>query len=226
MQRAIPRILSINAGFMDTAAFLALKGLFTAHVTGNFVTLGAALVLGTSGALAKLLALPIFCVVVLAVRLVSYFLRARARPVMSTLLAAQLALTVIGAILTTYFGPFVNADGLAALVTGMTFVAAMAIQNAAHRVHFSSAPPSTIMTGNTTQLMMDIGDLIHGLSPEKARVTRDRLRQLTASVLAFASGCALGALLFASIGIWCFWLPPALLLLTLPMRTGLAEADQ
>src|SRR5580698_496014 len=177
MQRAIPRILSINAGFMDTAAFLALKGLFTAHVTGNFVTLGAALVLGTSGALAKLLALPIFCVVVLAVRLVSYFLRAKARPVMSTLLAAQFALTVIGAILASYFGPFVNADRLAALVTGMTFVAAMAIQNAAHRVPF-------------------------------------------------ATGCALGALLFASIGIWCFWLPPALLLLTLPMRTGLAEADQ
>ena len=182
MQRAIPRILSINAGFMDTAAFLALKGLFTAHVTGNFVTLGAALVLGTSGALAKLLALPIFCVVVLAVRLVSYFLRAKARPVMSTLLAAQFALTVIGAILASYFGPFVNADRLAALVTGMTFVAAMAIQNAAHRVHFATAPPSTIMTGNTTQLMMDVGDLIHGLSPEKATVTRDRLRQLTASV--------------------------------------------
>ena len=226
MKPSLQVLLSVNGGYVDTAGFLALHGLFTTHVTGNFVTLGAALVLGTSGALAKLLALPIFCVVVLAVRLVSYFLRARARPVMSTLLAAQLALTVIGAILATYFGPFVNADGLAALVTGMTFVAAMAIQNAAHRVHFSSAPPSTIMTGNTTQLMMDIGDLIHGLSPEKARVTRDRLRQLTASVLAFASGCALGALLFASIGIWCFWLPPALLLLTLPMRTGLAEADQ
>ncbi|TLY70750.1 MAG: DUF1275 domain-containing protein, partial [Gammaproteobacteria bacterium] len=41
MQLGLPRILSVNAGFMDTAAYLALKGLFTAHVTGNFVTLGA-----------------------------------------------------------------------------------------------------------------------------------------------------------------------------------------
>jgi uncharacterized membrane protein YoaK (UPF0700 family) len=45
-----------------------LQGLFTAHVTGNFVTLGASLVLGTSGALAKLLALPVFCAVVIAAR--------------------------------------------------------------------------------------------------------------------------------------------------------------
>jgi uncharacterized membrane protein YoaK (UPF0700 family) len=59
MHVTVPRVLSVNAGFMDTAAFLALKGLFTAHVTGNFVTLGAALVTGASGALAKLLALPV-----------------------------------------------------------------------------------------------------------------------------------------------------------------------
>ena len=62
-------LLSFNAGFVDTAGFLALQGLFTAHVTGNFVTLGASLVLGTSGALAKLLARPVFCAVVIASRL-------------------------------------------------------------------------------------------------------------------------------------------------------------
>src|ERR1700722_5392783 len=66
--RLLPLVLSLNAGFVDTAGFLALQGLFTAHVTGNFVTLGASLVLGTSGALAKLLALPVFCVVVIASR--------------------------------------------------------------------------------------------------------------------------------------------------------------
>jgi uncharacterized membrane protein YoaK (UPF0700 family) len=41
-----------------------LQGLFTAHVTGNFVTIGAALVFGTSGVVAKLLALPVFCIVI------------------------------------------------------------------------------------------------------------------------------------------------------------------
>lgn len=68
LRPTLPLILSFNAGFVDTAGFLALQGLFTAHVTGNFVTLGASLALGTSGALAKLLALPVFCLVVIAAR--------------------------------------------------------------------------------------------------------------------------------------------------------------
>ncbi len=225
MQYALPRILSVNAGFLDAAAYLALKGLFTAHVTGNFVTLGAALVLGTSGALAKLLALPVFCVVVVLARLSSYILRARLLPIMSTFLAAQLALMILGAGLASWFGPFASADGYAALLTGMILVAAMAIQNAAHRVHLASAPPSTIMTATTTQIMIDLGDLIHGLTPEKATATRARLTQMTVSVLAFAGGCTLGALLYAWLSVWCFWVPPVLVLGALLMRKALADAD-
>jgi uncharacterized membrane protein YoaK (UPF0700 family) len=44
-------LLSFTAGFVDTASFLGLEGLFTAHVTGNFVTLSATLVYGTHGVL-------------------------------------------------------------------------------------------------------------------------------------------------------------------------------
>jgi uncharacterized membrane protein YoaK (UPF0700 family) len=65
---SLPLLLSLNAGYIDTVGFLALHGLFTAHVTGNFVTLGASLALGVSGLLAKLLALPVFCVIVIATR--------------------------------------------------------------------------------------------------------------------------------------------------------------
>jgi uncharacterized membrane protein YoaK (UPF0700 family) len=60
----LPLLLSFTAGHLDTAGFLALQGFFTAHVTGNFVTLGASLALGTSEAVAKLLALRVFCAVV------------------------------------------------------------------------------------------------------------------------------------------------------------------
>jgi len=225
MQMALPRVLSVNAGFMDAAGFLALKGLFTAHVTGNFVTLGASLVTGTSGALAKLLALPVFCIVVILARFLGHGLRARARPVMRTLLALQFALMTAGALLASWLGPFPDADGIAALMTGMTLVAAMALQNAAHRVHLASSPPSTIMTGTTTQIMLDVADLMHGLAPESAKSARERLRHMTVSVLAFAAGCALGALLYAWIGVWCFWVPPALVLTTLWMQEALAAAD-
>jgi uncharacterized membrane protein YoaK (UPF0700 family) len=36
-------ILSLIAGFADTATFIHLSGLFSSHVTGNFVLLAASL---------------------------------------------------------------------------------------------------------------------------------------------------------------------------------------
>ncbi|MFP3571083.1 DUF1275 family protein, partial [Paraburkholderia sp. SIMBA_030] len=67
----LPFLLSFTGGYVDTAGFLALGGLFTAHVTGNFVTLGAALISGTSGIIAKLLALPVFCLTIFLPRYVT-----------------------------------------------------------------------------------------------------------------------------------------------------------
>ena len=54
MKIALPTLLSFNGGYVDTAGYLALQGLFTAHVTGNFVTIAAALAFGTSGVVTKL----------------------------------------------------------------------------------------------------------------------------------------------------------------------------
>jgi uncharacterized membrane protein YoaK (UPF0700 family) len=159
---ALPLLLSFNAGFVDTAGFLALHGLFTAHVTGNFVTLGASLVLGTSGAVAKLLALPIFCLFVIATRLFSSALLRLHLPALKILLAVKLVLLVAGAVLAIRFGPFADGDAAAAVLTGMVLVAAMAIQNGVHRIHLGSAPPSTLMTGTTTQIMIDIADMLRG----------------------------------------------------------------
>ena len=78
-QPTVPLLLGVNGGFVDTAGFLALQGLFTAHVTGNFVTLGAAVVFGTSGTAAKILALPTFCAVILLARLARFCVPAVSR---------------------------------------------------------------------------------------------------------------------------------------------------
>lgn len=102
----IPLLLTLNAGYVDTAAFLALQGLFTAHVTGNFVTLGASLVLGTSGAIAKLLALPVFCVVVIATRMLSSAFLQRNLPALKLILALKVALLIVGAWLRSGSGHF------------------------------------------------------------------------------------------------------------------------
>jgi uncharacterized membrane protein YoaK (UPF0700 family) len=223
MKPSLPLLLSLNGGYVDAAGFLALHGLFTTHVTGNFVTLGAALVNGTSGALAKVLALPMFCLVVMAVRFLSVSLVAKGLPALRVILGVKLALLTLGAVLAIKLGPFDSGDGWAALLTGMALVAAMAIQNAIHRIHMGALPPTTIMTGNTIQIMIDLADLMRGL-PEATRETvRLRLSRMSSSVAAFAVGCAAAALLYAKQGIWCFAIPPLVAACTLWLGESLPE---
>ncbi|MGY4572019.1 DUF1275 family protein [Bradyrhizobium sp. USDA 3256] len=206
----VPFLLSLTAGYVDTAGFLALQGLFTAHVTGNFVTLGASLVLGTSGAVAKLLALPVFCAVVMAVRLLSSALTPRWRFVFEAMLSLKVLLLIVGAVLAIEFGPFQNSDSWQAVLTGMVLVAAMAIQNAVHRVYLGSAPPSTLMTGTTTQIMIDLADVIYVRDDAPGRQIRSRVAMMSKNVIIFAVGCAAAALLYAQYNAWCFVVPPLL----------------
>jgi uncharacterized membrane protein YoaK (UPF0700 family) len=222
---AMPILLSVTAGYVDTAGYLALQGLFTAHVTGNFVTLGASLVFGTSGVLAKLLALPTFCLLIIVTRWVSSALRARGLSALRTLLALKVTLLVAAAALAIRFGPFSNGDSGAALATGLTLVSAMAIQNAVQRIHLGTSPPTTLMTGTTTQIMIDLADLARNMPPDKQDAARARLARMTSSVLAFALGCTVAALLYARASIYCFVVPPLLGVGTLMLRTAAIESD-
>jgi uncharacterized membrane protein YoaK (UPF0700 family) len=207
---SLATLLSFNGGYIDTAGFLALHGLFTAHVTGNFVTLGASLVLGTSGAIAKLLALPVFCLVIIATRLLAFRLSARRWPVLRIMLGVKLLLLITAAGFALHFGPFPNGDSIWAIMTGMSLVSAMAIQNAAHRIHLGQMPPTTLMTGTTTQMMIDIADLAHGLPIDTKAPTVARLKRMGQSVFAFAVGCAAAALFYGLAHELCFVVPPAL----------------
>jgi uncharacterized membrane protein YoaK (UPF0700 family) len=202
-------LLSFNGGFVDTAGFLGLQGLFTAHVTGNFVTLGAALVSGTHGIIGKVLALPEFIIVIALVRLAEAALTARQVPTLRTLLVAKVVLLLAFFVLTVLLGPFPDSDVPAALLTGFTAIAAMAIQNAVQRVHFASVPPSTLMTGNTTQAVLDAVDLLRGADPTRAAETRARFGRTVRSIFWFAAGCAVAAVLYFWLGFWSLAVPVA-----------------
>ncbi|MFB9949123.1 YoaK family protein [Rhizobium puerariae] len=215
-------LLSFNGGFVDTAGFLTLQGLFTAHVTGNFVTLAAAFVDGSAGTTAKLLALPVFCVVVLVTRLAGLVLERWNRPAPAILLTVKFVLLSSAAAYAVGHGHFDGGDNLPNVVLGMILVAAMAIQNAVHRLHFSKAPPSTLMTGTTTQVMIDLADLLAGRAGDDVAAVRSRLGQMVSHVLAFALGCGTAAAAIVSAGVWCFAIPPVIAALT-AMRARVAH---
>lgn len=215
MKISAPLLLSFNGGYVDTAGFLALQGLFTAHVTGNFVTFGAAMVEGTSGAFAKLLALPVFCVTIVLARIVAVRLGASGPRTFKTLLAVKVLLLGVAAAFALVWGPFSDGDSWRAMLTGMTLVCAMAIQNGAHRIHLPKAPPSTLMTGTTTQVMLDLADLLSGVtSLQQHADIRERLRRMVPNVVAFAAECGVAALIFIGFGLRAFLLPPLVALAT------------
>jgi uncharacterized membrane protein YoaK (UPF0700 family) len=218
MFSALSFLLSMLAGYVDTAGFLALHGLFTAHVTGNFVTIGASLVYGTTGALSKLLALPVFCVVIALVRAAGTALDKigpGGTAAVRVLLGVMSALLLAAGALAIALGPFSDADNGPALATGMTLVAAMSVLNAVHRIYLASLPPTTLMTGSTTQFVIDVVDLMRGVPEDKKGVVRQRESRLGTSILAFGIGCGGAAVLFHFGGTWCFALPPVLGLLSI-----------
>lgn len=209
----VPLLLSVNGGYVDTAGFLALHGLFRTHVTGNFVTFGASLAHGASGAVAKLLALPVFCLMVVFTQLLSAWLQRRVTSAFRVLLMAQAALLMAAAALAIHYGPFPDGDAWQALLTGMALVSAMAMQNGTHRLHLAKAPPTTVMTMTVTQIMLDVASMCRTAPSEQRAGAVARIRQMIPSVAAFALGCLAAAGLFIGSGMWVFAVPPILAIL-------------
>jgi uncharacterized membrane protein YoaK (UPF0700 family) len=212
--RWLPPVLSFVAGYVDTTSFVALFGLFTAHITGNFVVIGAALVHSGSGIIAKLLVLSVFVLTVAAVRLLTIGLRARKREVVRTLLSLEAAFLLSFMLAGVALGPFSDADAPIAVLTGTAATVAMALQNAAMRDSLGHVHPTTMMTGNITQAVFDLIDLGCGIGDPHAReIMRLRTRRLLLSLAAFTLGCLLAATGVVLVGFWCLALPLGLTIL-------------
>lgn len=192
-------LLAFTAGYVDTVGFIALLGLFTAHVTGNFVLIGATLVRGGDDVVAKLLALPLFLLSVAATRFSVLALERRGRDPAIWLVLAQALLLLLFMALGLKAAPITDADAPVAIAAGMAGVAAMAVQNAASRTVFALLSPTTVMTGNVTQLVIDLVDRSRGAGNSGAAT---RWRKLWPPVVSFAIGSAAGALGYVAIGFW------------------------
>ncbi len=208
--------LGFTAGYVDTVGFVALFGLFTAHVTGNFVLIGSELAHPIHGVLIKFLAFPAFIAGVASARLLALRPQRSGRSLRVALVALQCALITACMLCGWQAQPIVDASAPWVLATGMLGAAAMGVQNAASRLAFSDLAPTTVMTGNVTQLVIDLVDLMRGSADDGLR---QRMRKFAYPLLAFACGAICGAFFYQHASMWALALPLVILVglaLTLP----------
>jgi uncharacterized membrane protein YoaK (UPF0700 family) len=216
VERLLPAILSTTAGAVDVIGFLALGGLFTAHITGNLVVLAAHYVTGGFSQIGPLLSVPVFVVVLGLITMLSANKAPRSNRralliVQAALLAAFLAAGVA-------LAPFANPDSGAAVFTGMLGVAAMATQNALVKLALPGSPSTAVMTTNTTQLAVDLAMIARGRrDPDDLARARHRVRVILPSIVGFALGCAAGAFLEIHFGLRALVLPVALAAIAIPL---------
>ena len=80
------------------------------------------------------------------------------------------------------------------------------------------------MTGNTTQATIDFVDLMSGADTEHAAAIRARFARTAMSIVYFAAGCALSALLFWLYGWWGLAVPVVVGAIAAVMRAETAPA--
>jgi uncharacterized membrane protein YoaK (UPF0700 family) len=221
--------LAAIAGYVDTLGFVALFGLFTAHVTGNFVLIGAELAGLGQGVLMKLMAFPAFVAGVALSSLLMKTLRP-AGPERGARL-----LYVVQAVLLLAFctagikvSPVVSVDSAPVVFCGMLGAAAMGVQNAHSRLVSRPGVPNTVMTGNVTQAVLDAIEIASPrAAPETKAAARARFGKTVQALACFAAGAVAGATAYRHASFWALLVPLALLVwLAASTRGGLPDASR
>jgi uncharacterized membrane protein YoaK (UPF0700 family) len=208
----------MTAGAADVIGFLALGGLFTAHITGNLVVLAAHYVIGRFSQLGPLLSVPVFVAVLGTVTLAFGSLDKPLRSRRRGLLLLQVILLSGFLELGATFGPFADADDAMAVLAGMLGVAAMATQNALVKPALPGSPSTAVLTTNITQLTIDLATLIRGRGqPDELTQSRRRAGVTFPCVAGFLAGCSAGAFLEVRFHLVALTLPVLLAIVAVPL---------
>lgn len=182
-------VIAFVAGFVDTATFLAARGLFSAHVTGNFVLFAVAAARGTQEI--DYLKLFLFVPFLGAVALVGWLARGRGAARLKA--PVFLAVAVLLGVPAIYFAGAVvlpNEFFDVANAVIMMPVFAMGLQSGLQKLLNPAQPATNVMTGNATQMVLDA--LARGGDVDARRAKAGATLRV---VLGFALGCLVGALL-------------------------------
>jgi len=205
--------LALVAGFCDTATFIHMGGLFSAHVTGNFVLFAAAFAQGVQGDdYLKIVTFPVFIFGVVIAVLIAGRNTSPRRKVKRILLMMTLLLLIAASFALTgnHELPRVQSGHDEVLIT-MLVVIAMAMQNSIHR--FIKGPMTTVMTGtvmNTTASF--VSRQVWHIDADPQQAPAPRVRPLI-MIGAFALGCLIAGFLTVEIGLASIIVPAGLLCL-------------
>ncbi len=205
LRKRFPALLSVIAGLVDVIGYLSLK-IFTAHVTGNIVIIAAQLVYGGPPKMDQILAVPVFMVAVAGVWISAHALNRRGPNLPRLLLLIQFLL--LGSVLAVgvIYHPDANPRGLAADVTAMIAISAMASQYSLLQLTMPGAPSTAVMTGNLTKTVLAFLETASERQPLMADA-REQLRKTMQVVSGFFVGCLVGAGAVSWLADWAWSLP-------------------
>jgi uncharacterized membrane protein YoaK (UPF0700 family) len=197
------------AGYVDTLGFVALFGLFTAHVTGNFVLIGVALADASKASiLLKFLAFPAFIAGIAGARLLILASERRQWPALKLALLLQVLLLAGFMIAGMMATPIGATASTLAMTAGLLGTAAMGAHSASSRLLLAQLAPTSMMTGNVTQVVIDSIDVLRGAGDA---ATSARCGKFFWPLLAFGGGCILAAFAYHAVGFLALLAPIAIL---------------
>ena len=204
----LPTLLSVIAGMVDLISFLSL-GIFTAHITGNIVVIGALVARHGRVNLVQILSIPVFIVAVAATWLFAKASRKHGHNLMRFLLLVQFLLLACVLIFSVVTNPSAKPHGLLAGIAAMMAVSAMACQFALLRLTLPVAPSTAVMTGNLTNAVLSLVDANSRTQPFMTGDT-ERLRASLHLLIGFFVGCVVAAAALSTLGEWAWLFPAAL----------------
>ena len=217
LEERLPPLLSVIAGMVDLTGFFTLGNIFTAHITGNLVVATAAAVHGGPWNLAQALAIPVFMLAVAAAWLVARASSLHGAALTRLLLVIQFLL--LGAVLVfcVTTEPSANPHGLMAGIAVMVAVCAMAFQYALLRLALPKAVSTAVMTGNLTNAVLSLMEMLSPQQPLMA-VDRGRLKRSLYLLIGFLVGCLVAAAAISMLGDWAWSIPTALAAVAIAVR--------
>lgn len=234
--RTVVLVLAFVGGFVDSAGYMKLFGLFTSSITGNLVVACTTGFTEGDGVWARLFVTLAFMVGAFATTLfylrLKYKFKVNPWDIGIVLFSCEaIALAVAGAIgiyLNHTSAGYGHIDTWQTMLEGALLALSMGIHNAAAQDVIPSCPSTTVMTmtmvktsmlaANTFQFFLASKgfDVYHHMELdvvlEKFHTARTKLLDHVVQILCFAAGAVVGAVLALHINFFCLAVPLAMIL--------------